>query len=430
MPAVRTAALCALAVACAAAFHPAGARGQALRPERCTECHRDLGEERLAAPARTYPDDVHAQVGFGCLACHGGDSGHVAAAGFLSRPQRRQIPRLCGDCHADAAYMRQFDPSLRVDQLAEYLTSGHGRRLMGQNDSRVAVCTDCHEVHRIRPPTDPESGIYPLRVAETCGRCHADSTHMAGRQVPTDQLDAYRGSVHGRLMYEEEDLSAPTCNDCHGNHGAAPPGIGSIRNVCGQCHATMAEFFAQSRHAELFQAEGLPGCETCHGNHDIGPVADEDLADRSADVCTRCHSPADQYGTEFTTIAQLLDSLKTGFDQSRQILQQAHNAGMEVSQAQFELEDVNNALTLARSAVHSFHVDPVKAHVDEGLKLTAAGIERGQAALRDHSVRRVGLGFSATIIVVLITGLVFKIRQIEQRAVEAGADNSDGAGHG
>jgi predicted CXXCH cytochrome family protein len=373
---------------------------------------------------------VHAQAGFGCLACHGGAAGHDAATGFLSRPSRRNIPRVCGDCHSDAAYMRQFNPSLRVDQLTEYLTSGHGQRLMQQNDARVATCTDCHEVHRIRPPTDPESGVYPLRVAETCGRCHADSTYMAGRQVPTDQLAEYRGSVHGRLMYEEEDLSAPTCNDCHGNHGAAPPGIGSIRNVCGQCHATMAESFAASGHAELFLAERLPGCETCHGNHAIRPVRDEDLLDRSGDVCSRCHGPADPFGAEFGQIAHLLDSLKTQFDRSREILDRAHNAGMEVSQAQFELEDVNNALTLARSAVHSFHVEPVETHIAAGLKLTAAGIERGEAALREHDVRRIGLGFSSSIIVILISGLLLKIRQIERRAGATATEPGEGEGHG
>jgi hypothetical protein len=399
----------------AAALTPAAARAQVLRPERCTECHLDQTDERLASPARTYPDDVHAKRGFGCLACHGGAAGHDAAVGFLSRPERRQIPRLCGDCHSDGAYMRQFNPSLRVDQVAEYLTSGHGRRLMERNDASVAVCTDCHKVHEMRPPTDPESSVYPLNVAETCGECHNDSTRMAGRSLPTDQLDEYRGSVHGRLMFEEEDLSAPTCNDCHGNHGASPPGIGSIRNVCGQCHSTMADFFGQSRHAELFEKEGLPGCETCHGNHAIQPVSDQNLAERSADVCGRCHEPTDQYGSEFRTIAQLLDSLKTQFRLSGQLLLSAENAGMEVSQAQFELEDVNNALTLARSAVHTFHVEPVKEHVDAGLKLTQSGLDRGHAALREHSVRRIGLAASATVILVLIVGLILKIRQYERR---------------
>jgi hypothetical protein len=238
---------------------------------------------------------------------------------------------------------------------------------------------------------------------------------MAGHDVPTDQLHEYRSSVHGRLMFEEEDLSAPTCNDCHGNHGAAPPGIGSIRNVCGQCHSTMADFFAQSRHADVFEREGLPGCATCHANHAVQPASDENLPERAADVCGRCHTPTDRHGREFRTIRELLDSLKMELQRSRAILLGAANAGMEVSQAQFELEEVNNALTMARSAVHSFQVEPVKAHVDQGLALTDAGAQRGRAALDEHTFRRVGLAASAAIVLALITGLLLKIRQLERR---------------
>ena len=159
-------------------------------------------------------------------------------------------------------------------------------------------------------------------------------------------------------------------------------------------------------------------------------MSDENLADRSADVCERCHGPADRYGSEFRTIAQLLDSLKTQFSRSGQLLLRAENAGMEVSQAEFELEDVNNALILARSAVHSFHVEPVKAHVDEGLKLTQAGFERGRAALNEHTVRRLGLAFSATIILLLITGLILKIRQLERAGMPAGTGHVEEKEHG
>ena len=405
---------------------------QTLRPEKCADCHARLSDSRLAVPARKYPTDVHSQKGFGCLACHGGLAGHDAAAGFLSKPERRDIPRICGQCHSDGGYMRQFNPSLRTDQISEYYTSIHGQRLAQFNDPDVATCTDCHKAHEIRPPSDPLSSTYPSNVAETCGACHADPTRMAKHRIPTDQLAQYRTSVHGRLMIEEGDLSAPTCNDCHGNHGAAPPGIGSIRNVCGQCHSIMADFLAQSGHIDFFQQAGLPGCETCHGNHEIQPVADSLLALRQNDVCYRCHSSADTVGHEFTAMSALIDSLESDFDRSRNDLVEAANAGMEVSQAQFELEEVNNALTKARGAIHSFHIGPVRTNVDEGRKLTRAGEERATAAMAEHSFRRQGLAMSATIILLLIAGILLKIRQLERGMVydEYRADHGEDAGHG
>ena len=60
---------------------------------------------------------------------------------------------------------------------------------------------------------------------------------MASHGIPMDQLALYKKSVHWHTLAEVGDISAPTCNDCHGNHGAVPPGVDSVGNVCGQCHA-------------------------------------------------------------------------------------------------------------------------------------------------------------------------------------------------
>jgi hypothetical protein len=312
--------------------------------------------------------------------------------------------------------MRGYDPALRVDQVTEYLTSRHGRRLVQVNDPDVATCVSCHPAHETRPPSDPASTVYPLNVARTCTQCHGDAGLMQRHGIPSDQRAEWAHSVHGRLMLEDEDLSAPTCNDCHGNHGAAPPGLASIRHVCGECHATMAEFFQASGHVEIFERDSLPGCVTCHDNHAVEAPADSTLALRAQDTCLNCHQPPDSAGGEFIVMLSLLDSLRQAFRNSQAVLRQAENAGMEVSQAVFELEDVNNALTKARSAIHSFHVDRVKQEVDQGLGLTNRGLDRGRAALEEHQYRRIGLAASATLIVMLIVGLLLRIRELDRRA--------------
>jgi predicted CXXCH cytochrome family protein len=383
--------------------------------EDCRDCHLALADESLSAPARNYERDVHAAAGFGCLACHGsgGTDALDPSAGFLSAPERREIPGLCGRCHSDATFMRQFDPGLRVDQVAEYWTSVHGQRLRESNDPAVATCIDCHPAHSIRPPDDPTSTVYPTNVVQTCGRCHADATHMAGRDIRTDQVTEYSESVHGRLLLEDGDLSAPVCNDCHGNHGAAPPGLASVRNVCGQCHSVMAEYFDQSAHEEVFSENDLPGCATCHDHHAVQAASDETLRVRSADVCITCHAAPDTLGLEFERMAAVLDSLQRAEDASRAVLEEAENMGMEVSQALFDLEDVNNVQTRAHSAIHSFHVDPVRAEIAAGLEITSRAESRGREALAEHSFRRWGLGLSSVVIVLLIIGLLLKIRELE-----------------
>src|SRR5262249_18636502 len=95
-------------------------------PDSCVSCHLDTGDARLAGPVRQFASDIHNAKGLGCVACHGGDAhapGMEAmdpAKGFLGKPTRQQIPALCGRCHANATFMKQHNPSLRVDQVAEY----------------------------------------------------------------------------------------------------------------------------------------------------------------------------------------------------------------------------------------------------------------------------------------------------------------------
>ena len=178
-------------------------------------------------------------------------------AGWKGKIDRNQIPQLCGSCHSNPAYMRQYDPSLRTDQLAQYHTSIHGKRLAA-GDTKVAVCTDCHSVHDIRPPGDPRSTVYPANVAKTCSRCHSDASYMKPYGIPTNQYSQYITSVHYHGPGGSGDLSAPTCTTCHGDHGAVPPGVDKVQNVCATCHVFQAQMYEKSTHFKAFQAKAFP----------------------------------------------------------------------------------------------------------------------------------------------------------------------------
>jgi predicted CXXCH cytochrome family protein len=401
----------------------AQARPQQPPRESCMTCHLDTGDDRLANPVKTYASDVHLAKGFGCSACHGGDptaEGPEAMdpkKGFIGVPNHQQIVQVCGRCHSDPRFMKQYNPSLRVDQVAEYATSVHGRRLREQNDQKVATCASCHRAHAIKPRSDPGSSIHPTHVADTCGRCHADATYMAEYKIPTDQLEKYRRSIHWKTMSVKGDLSAPTCNSCHGNHGAAPPGISWVGNVCGQCHTVMADLFAKSVHARAFQAMGTPGCATCHENHAIREVSDEMLGTDAKAVCSGCHNAGEPAGKTAASLRQLVDELRNDSERAQAILTRAEHAGMEVSQPEFELNGAKDALVKARAAVHAFTVDAVKHEVEPGLAVSAKAYARGVRALEELRFRRIGLAVSALIIAGLVVALLLKIRQIDRRRV-------------
>src|SRR5512143_1354398 len=164
----------------------------------CIECHSALDAPQQVTQEQ-FAQDIHAQKGLTCAACHGGDptksdmDAMSKASGFRGKPARKDIPALCGKCHSDAAYIRQYNPSLRTDQFAQYRTSIHGQRL-ARGDTKVAVCIDCHGVHGMRPAGDTRSKVHPTHVAETCSRCHADAGYMKAYGIPTDQYAHYTAS--------------------------------------------------------------------------------------------------------------------------------------------------------------------------------------------------------------------------------------------
>jgi hypothetical protein len=389
--------------------------------DNCAACHLETGDDRLEKPAKDFEADIHRAKGFGCVICHGGDQREEGMEamdpkkGYIGKPKRQQLTQICGRCHSDARFMKQYNPSLRVDQVAEYATSVHGRRLREMGDPKVATCIDCHSAHSIKPPSEPASTVHPLHVAQTCGRCHGDDKYMAQYKIPTDQPKKYAQSVHWKAMSVKGDLSAPTCNDCHGNHGAAPPGISWVGNVCGQCHSVMADLFKGSVHSKVFAQMGEPGCATCHDNHEIKPASVEMLGVAPGSVCEKCHTADDAGGKAATEMRGLLDKLRGESQQAGTLLTRAEHAGIEVSQAQFDLNGARDALVKARAAVHGFKVEPVKQEVEAGLSISAKAHARGLRALDELAFRRKGLAASLVVILVLIVGLVVKIRQVERR---------------
>ena len=389
--------------------------------DNCATCHLALGITTLTKPAEDYKSDVHAAKGFGCAACHGGDPNIMGLEamdrkkGYIGKPTPIQAVEVCGKCHSDANFMRRYNPSLRIDQVAEYYTSVHGKRLKEQSDQKVATCASCHTPHSIRPPSDSRSSVHPTRVANTCGSCHANAAYMAPYKIPTDQLEQYQQSVHWKMIINKSDLSAPTCNDCHGNHGAAPPGVSSVANVCGQCHAVNAELFNKSAHSKIFAQMGISGCATCHSNHAIVETSDAMLASGDKSACTTCHPAGSSGGALAASMLGSIDRLKAGYEKALAVLTKAEHAGMEVSQPLFELNEAKTTLIKARATIHGFDQTLLDKEVEPGVAVSEKAYARGVKAMNELQFRRKGLAISTLIILALIIGLILKIRQMERK---------------
>lgn len=337
------------------------------------------------------------------------------SAGFRGVPDKKDIPGFCGRCHSDIEIMRRYQPRIATDQVSQYSASVHGKKLSA-GDRKVADCTSCHTSHAILPATDTRSSVHPLKVPGTCGQCHGNAEYMAGYGIPTDQFEKFKGSVHGRALLDNEDTGAPACNDCHGNHGATPPGITSIGEVCGHCHVNNMQYFTQSPMGRAFAEEGFHGCEECHGYHDVAKTSDQMVGTHEGAVCADCHSPGDKGYETAGRIHSSITTLAASYLAAVERQDEVQRIGMDDVEIGFMLQEAHQSLIQSRTLVHTFDAEKVHERTSEGLAKTTEAVGLADRQVKDYQVRRRGFGMATLFTTILALALFLKIRQLDARA--------------
>jgi cytochrome c553 len=236
---------------------------------------------------------------------------------------------------------------------------------------------------------------------------------MKGRTVPTDQYTLYQTSVHGIALLQKGDLSAPACNNCHGNHGAVPPNTRDISRVCGNCHGREGELFEASKVKEVLELEGKRGCVTCHGNHGVQRPTDAMVGLSGEGVCGRCHEHGSAGEQAAATIVPAFHTLKDRIARADSLLDRVEQLGMPSAKGRDLLRQADDQVVAARATLHSFDSKQIMAVVASGTGFANQAVDAGEWALRDWRQRRVGMALSLIAIVVLIGLLLIKIRSLE-----------------
>lgn len=275
--------------------------GEHLPRARCASCHEEEDAE--------YNTGLHGtalQAGVSdaptCGDCHG--SHQILPASdprSMVHPQRQ--PSTCAACHANVEFIERR-PVGMGSPLKGYEQSTHFQTL--KQGKGGAGCSDCHEFHALRKPSDPKAAIYRTNIQRTCGRCH-DKVQQV-----------YEQSVHGKaLAYGNTD--SPTCVDCHGEHRIGDSAEGSngayaaylSRTTCVRCHeseriveryglpAQRLTTYIDSYHglADKSGSTVVANCASCHGVHDILPSKDPASSihrDNLPKTCGKCHPGAGQ----------------------------------------------------------------------------------------------------------------------------------------
>jgi hypothetical protein len=381
----------------------------------CLTCHLTTED----GVGELWKDDVHARAGMTCVTCHGGDSTEAkkerakrSGTGYRGELSPMETVLSCGGCHSDVEYMKVQKPLLPVDQLDKYWTSQHGK-LLKTGETRVAQCASCHHAHGVREVNDAKSPVYAPNVPAMCGHCHADAEYMSDFGIKTNQYEEYVESVHGKALLEKNDVrGAPACNDCHGNHGAAPPSVDAISHICGACHSYNAELFLGSPMAAAFRERSLADCVACHGKHEITHVSNEWTGDEPGSTCRKCHEEGDE-GTELTMyFVDTMVSVRQSFDEIDELLTEAETKGMDVTEAEDYVESARQGLMQARTLVHSFSKPAMEEKLIEISENQAAALEAGYSALRGLQERRRGLVISTLLLLLLTIIVAIKIRTL------------------
>ena len=253
--------------------------------EECLGCHADasLSMERrgrtvsLSVNGNAFSSSAHGALG--CTGCHTG-------LNASELPHAKRIkPVDCLQCH-------------QSDNLNTYAQSAHGVVKSGR---AAASCADCHTTHTIRALTDLEPKERKTFAERVCAKCHGT---IGVRYVQSDHGIALFNGVQG----------APTCIDCHGEHGVQSSTLSESvthraqqAKMCETCHldnpdvrarvgpsAGFIASYEQSVHGQAIAHgnDAAATCTDCHTSHDMkkGSNPKSSVAKLNiATTCATCH---------------------------------------------------------------------------------------------------------------------------------------------
>jgi predicted CXXCH cytochrome family protein len=233
--------------------------------KECINCH--------AKENREYKNSVHGKASMQgitaaptCQTCHGEKDIKKVREQFTPEG----IIKLCSRCHTDRNMMLKFQINPYV--VEGYLETYHGKMLeMGNVNKQFAVCTNCHSVHSILPPTDPGSSVNRDNILKTCKQCHPRAndnfvSYLVHPKKPSsDELKfgkelAAQDTVLARLTH----LSEPG-----GGEGSAAKRFGAINTVLAGFMTVLlfGVLGIFGFHTLLWFQRGIRGRFTLHGNY-------------------------------------------------------------------------------------------------------------------------------------------------------------------
>jgi cytochrome b subunit of formate dehydrogenase len=275
-----------------------------------TECHKPAWEAYESGEHRKAADAGNAKAPT-CASCHGGHE--------ILRISDRKAPQhhlnnlfLCGDCHKQHGVDGNGVES--ADRVSNYLASAHAKAVTGAGLMWGATCSDCHGAHAVRKASDPDSTVNRSHIPETCGKCHVGvvetyATSVHGQKHAENNTKAAVctdcHTAHQITRANSPAFLLDVVNECGVCHDT-PDGDGKRKG-------TYYQTYHESYHGQVTRlgATRAARCSDCHGSHDIRPLDDPTSRVSKQNLvttCGRCHPGATTSFVKFDPHANYRDS--------------------------------------------------------------------------------------------------------------------------
>ncbi len=240
---------------------------------KCQDCHGSVHEILPASDPKSKV--ARGNIPQTCGACHGQKfvmaSSGISSAPFISYQQSvhgkavaagSDKAAVCTDCHGQHDILAATDPKSPINKFnvpvtcakchdnvkQEYVQSIHGQAI-ARGNWQAPVCTDCHGIHTIKAPSDPNSSVAAANVGNACAQCHGSVRLSNEFGMPSGQVNTYLSSYHG-MASKMGSTTVANCASCHGVHNILPStdsrstiNHANLAKTCGQCHPGANEKF-------------------------------------------------------------------------------------------------------------------------------------------------------------------------------------------
>jgi cytochrome b subunit of formate dehydrogenase len=259
-------------------FHATARKPDGSAPATCTSCH---GDAHAILPASDSKSPIyHGNIPATCGACHGQkflmESTGNSAQPFVSYQQSvhgravengSQVAAVCTDCHGAHSILPANDSASLINKFNVPGTCGkchagvqtvfaqsiHGQAI-ARGNGLAPVCTDCHGIHTIKAPNDPNSPVSEQHLStDTCARCHQGVRLTQEFGVVGNRVSTYNDSYHG-LASQGGSVVVANCSSCHGVHNILPSSDprstinpANLDATCGQCHKGVTQKFTLNK---------------------------------------------------------------------------------------------------------------------------------------------------------------------------------------